>query len=579
MTIEEYKEALSVSLSDKFLDTKRLPSNMNRVIREFLGLTFIDDEEHTVHYVHQSVEDHLFHTEHREAANFDAQRIDEHFGYLCMTYLNFANFSRQIAKVEKEVFHLLDLGTPSIYPDSLRVNRMARKLLLSRKGRSPGVKVREIERAALQSLKHVTTDAMQNDAFLVYAKDNWWLHLKELEIDDRKMWLLFCKCLEVPAFKPALGHITPTHPRRWRWAFTFTKSWSMALFSVALDQGLPEAKKLQVFCALLGKMKQIDAMETRFALEMALRRALITKKMLEFLLSVDKAFYQEARVVNDQLDDDKANAYFNMISSAQRDPLLLLSLLDKQELVATQILDSGADANVLAQKSQDTALHLAADLGQLFLVQELVIAGADLNLQDKVGKTSVHRALKSDKGGLEVLWYLITAGADVNLRMTSPRLDMKDYLVALTDEGKYLSTLGGDLADLAQANAWSAVRMLAKNGVDVNIRGRDFRKIALHWAGERGEKDMVALLVDKRSDPNTLDTYGQTAMHYYAESGFEKVTAYLLKVTDASVVDTKGRTALRCARDNSHSSIVRMLLPFAGLSDHCLDDNDKSLEY
>ncbi|RAK71755.1 uncharacterized protein BO72DRAFT_391158 [Aspergillus fijiensis CBS 313.89] len=101
LTIEEYREALSISLGDKSLNTKRLPNDMNRIVRGCFGLTFIDDEEHTIHYTHHSVKEHLFHTKNKDPANLDAKKVNEHFGVLCMTYLNFTNFSRQVVKAEE----------------------------------------------------------------------------------------------------------------------------------------------------------------------------------------------------------------------------------------------------------------------------------------------------------------------------------------------------------------------------------------------------------------------------------------------------------------------------------------------
>ena len=134
LTMEEYREALSISPGDKALNTKRLPNNMNRIVRGCFGLIFIDDEEYTVHYIHQSVKEHLFHANNKPAATFDAKSIDEQFGFLCMTYLNFTDFSRQVVKAEKEVKVVdpLYFATNSICPDRPLVNSMTRTLLYSR---------------------------------------------------------------------------------------------------------------------------------------------------------------------------------------------------------------------------------------------------------------------------------------------------------------------------------------------------------------------------------------------------------------------------------------------------------------
>ncbi|KAJ5323685.1 hypothetical protein N7476_002285 [Penicillium atrosanguineum] len=118
------------------------------------------------------------------------------------------------------------------------------------------------------------------------------------------------------------------------------------------------------------------------------------------------------------------------------------------------------------------------------------------------------------------------------------------------------------LADHASINEHYNLRSLIDKGLDPNGRGKDFDKIALHWAAERNQKNRVVILLSMGSNPNTLDCFGQTPLHYAAEKGYEEVTRLLLPVTDALIVDKKGRTALRCARVNGHTNVVQMLVPF-----------------
>lgn len=85
------------------------------------------------------------------------------------------------------------------------------------------------------------------------------------------------------------------------------------------------------------------------------------------------------------------------------------------------------------------------------------------------------------------------------------------------------------------------------------------------------------LLLKNGSDPNLLDCFGQTALHYAAEDGHENVTRWLVDVTDASIIDIHGRTALRCARDNNHFGTVTPSIYSWGISDFCMDDRGKTL--
>lgn len=62
---------------------------------------------------------------------------------------------------------------------------------------------------------------------------------------------------------------------------------------------------------------------------------------------------------------------------------------------------------------RDTALHSAANAGQLATATLLIFAGADLNARGADGFTPLH--LASSSGHLEVLQYLLECGADPDL--------------------------------------------------------------------------------------------------------------------------------------------------------------------
>ncbi|KAJ6032625.1 hypothetical protein N7540_003357 [Penicillium herquei] len=703
LRIEEYRELLGISVEDKSLNTKKLPKNMNRVVKGCFGLLYADDDEETIHYIHQSVREYLFYTEH---ALFDDKTISQHVGVLCMTYLNFANFSSQLAKLEKRIVDPLFLGTSSISAGGSRVHEITQKVLSLRKERTPGIKVRELEKAALESLGDSKSErlnsafARENNAFLVYAKDNWLLHLQELQVDESRIWSLFCKCIEdrslplsrawepqsqnTPGsdnssakndhlidFAKELSMFFGNNKAEWTWILAnnhyalflcFMKrggeyhlpitlvqsfphfsdgssyrwveiliddaplifSWDTALIKVVFDEGLTEAKKFEASLRILRKMEIIDSDKARFTLGMALRRTFLGNETLEILLSIDKKLYPIKRVVNEKLHVGEANGF--LYGFKMKEWPLLIFFLSQDSFVSPEkarmiheILNSGADVNVADQEGK-RPLHFAAEAGYLEVVKDLLSHGAQVNLQDNHGNTALHAAAAAYKIQWDTMEYLVSAGATTLLenslgktamdtavsQFVSQLLDLpyasrlwslwdlgltaeramgffEDFIPQLKAElvrGKhdFESDLGTHLADFSQEAMWPAVELLVKMGVDTNMRGRAFHKIALHWAGELNNRSIVKLLLERGSEPNTLDYFGQTSLHYAAEKGFEEVTACLLEVTDASIVDTKGRTALRCARDNGHYSTVKMLISFAGPTDYATDEMGRTLQ-
>jgi hypothetical protein len=90
--------------------------------------------------------------------------------------LNFADFSRQVTKIEKPIVDPLYFGTSPLHPASSGINRITQKLLSLRKERSPGAKVSQIQRTALESTgdskhhDHRANDVIQKGVFPLMSR-------------------------------------------------------------------------------------------------------------------------------------------------------------------------------------------------------------------------------------------------------------------------------------------------------------------------------------------------------------------------------------------------------------------------
>uniref|UniRef100_A0A8D1GB49 Acyl-CoA-binding domain-containing protein 6 n=1 Tax=Sus scrofa TaxID=9823 RepID=A0A8D1GB49_PIG len=56
-------------------------------------------------------------------------------------------------------------------------------------------------------------------------------------------------------------------------------------------------------------------------------------------------------------------------------------------------------------------------------------------------------------------------------------------------------------------------KVIKSKNVDVNMKDEEGRAL-LHWACDRGHKDLVTVLLQYRADINSQDNEGQTALHY-----------------------------------------------------------------
>jgi ankyrin repeat protein len=83
--------------------------------------------------------------------------------------------------------------------------------------------------------------------------------------------------------------------------------------------------------------------------------------------------------------------------------------------VVKELVNCGADVNIKVTSSEYTPLYLAADRGNLELVEYLLTKHANVDVQNSVGITPLYIA--SSKGNVKVVNSLIARGADVNLAM------------------------------------------------------------------------------------------------------------------------------------------------------------------
>lgn len=80
----------------------------------------------------------------------------------------------------------------------------------------------------------------------------------------------------------------------------------------------------------------------------------------------------------------------------------------------------------------------------------------------------------------------------------------------------------------------------------------------IHWASDRGDLDVLKLLVEVQSaDVNFQDDTGQTALHYAVSCGHEEICKYLIgRGARIDVQDEDGITALEMCSDERLKSIL-----------------------
>ncbi|NXU63857.1 ANKR6 protein, partial [Horornis vulcanius] len=212
-----------------------------------------------------------------------------------------------------------------------------------------------------------------------------------------------------------------------------------------------------------------------------------------------------------------------------------------------------------------TPLHLAAYKGHLHVVQVLLKAGCDLDIQDDGDQTALHRA--AVVGNTDIIATLIQEGCALD------RQD-KDGNTALHEASWHGFSQSAKVLVKAGAN------VLAKNKVRP-MEERSFQfctgfltvitrselcfclqagDTCLHVAARYNHLPIIRVLLSAFCSVHEKNQAGDTALHVAAALNHKKVVKLLLEAgADASVVNNAGQTPLEVARQHNNPEVALLL--------------------
>ena len=191
-----------------------------------------------------------------------------------------------------------------------------------------------------------------------------------------------------------------------------------------------------------------------------------------------------------------------------------------------------------AYVKENDILNLSIRKDDKEIVRKLVNKGK-VNTTDKHGWTPLHVALQYRH--TEIVEILLKAGAQADVQTPVGQTPLHVALEHCDVTSARLLLRYGNYKDSAD-----------KSGMT-----------ALHLAARNGYKDIVLSLVDQGSDVNAQDKSGKTPLHRAAEQGkTEMVSLLAQRGSDVTLTDKKGNTALQLAEKKPFPDTVEALRKF-----------------
>ncbi|XP_044279962.1 ankyrin repeat domain-containing protein 29 isoform X1 [Varanus komodoensis] len=256
-----------------------------------------------------------------------------------------------------------------------------------------------------------------------------------------------------------------------------------------------------------------------------------------------------------------ANAAF---WAARKGNLALLQLLLNSGRVDVDCKDS-----VRTPFLGSTALMVASFYGHKECVRELVLQGADINLQRESGATALFFA--AQQGHNDIVKFLFEYGASTEFKTK----DGGTALLAACQHGhlKVVETLlkhGANIQDqlydgatalflAAQGGFLDLIRLLLSSGAKVNQPRQD-GTAPLWIASQMGHSEVVKVMLLRGADRDAARNDGTTALLKAASKGYSDVIEELLKFSPALGLLKNGTSALHAAVLGGNARAVALLL-------------------
>lgn len=335
----------------------------------------------------------------------------------------------------------------------------------------------------------------------------------------------------------------------------------------------------------------------------------LTVAVTEGYAEVVRVLLSKGANINTRFEEDKATPLILCTKSAKMERAAIARLLvnagaginatdaeghtslhyaarnDDEEMLHLLLNVRGIELNVRCTNGF-TPLMEAAETGGVKATEALLTAGADVNVEDKTGKTAIDIADDNEKDEIvSLLREKMPSPFAGNKSAAAPKTpplptqdeDTEEYSKSKPTPGKTIASGNGSArrgstatetlvnllsdTDSAFANRFARISAAIEAGADVNGRNKS-GQTALYQACNASDIEAVKWLLNHKADPNFTDAKGHPPLHLSAIDTDTTILALLLDAPGILVdaADSESWNALMYAIANRSVPSVRLLL-------------------
>lgn len=269
-----------------------------------------------------------------------------------------------------------------------------------------------------------------------------------------------------------------------------------------------------------------------------------------------------------------------MIERINNSLLILSSKFGYKKIVKKLINNDKLDTQTQDPKGM-TALMWGCKKGYIDIVETLLDANVDVNIQDIHGYSAISWAILGDSsnaftivkllldknkyldlnsqdawGYTPLMWAADKGLTDIVLLLIQKKADLE-----IVDSEGYTALMWAILG--RSANTTKIVQILLDNGAQVNIFD-NCTYTPLMWASEYGLSEVISLLLSKDACVNVKDQNGFTALTWAilgnSKSMIDSVNILLKAGADTKIPDNLGRTPIIYAAASRNEQLLNLLL-------------------